>query len=133
MYNLYNRITQPKLIFNHISDRQRETRALITSVVGISASFVILCSPYVWNVFRQLFMNYNVRVMLQARDSGAGEFFNYEYHIAIFILSLNNSVNFFVYILSGTTWRKLFIKSIKAKLQWLCNAVLMKHGESGSL
>ena len=103
------------ILFN-VAGRSRESRSLITSVVGISAAFIMFCSPYVWNVFRQLFMNYNVDVMLRARDSGAGEFFNFEYHIVIFILSMNNCTNFFIYLLSGPTWRKEFMQSIKANL-----------------
>ena len=81
---------------------------LLVLVFGISVSFICLSAPFVWNVLRQLSMNYSSRIILQAKDSGAGVIFNYEYHIVVFILSINNCVNFYIYVLCGKSWRKKF-------------------------
>ena len=85
---------------------------MIVLVVCISASFICLCAPFVWNVLRQLSMKYDDGVLLQARSSGAGEFFNYEYHIVVFVLSINNCINLYIYLLSGSTWRREFRKLV---------------------
>ena len=97
-----------------ISEQSKKDRRLILTVLGISVSFVCLCAPLLWNVLRQLLMNYNSGMVLQARGSGEGNLFNYEYHIVVFVLCINNCLNFYIYMLSGATWRKKFIELIIA-------------------
>ena len=82
---------------------------MVVTVFAISASCICFSVPFVWNVVRQLVVKYNSKMILEARGSGAGSFFNYEYHIAVFLLSINNCINLYIYLLSGATWRKKFI------------------------
>ena len=108
---------------SYFVEQSKKDRQLIISVVGVSVSFICLCSPFVWNVLRQLSMKYNSKVVNDARRSGSGEVFNYEYHIVVFILSINNCINFYIYLLSSSTWRKIFKDSITAKWRkWACCA-----------
>ena len=99
-----------------ISEQDKKNRRLIVSVIRISVIFICFCSPFVWNVFRQLFMTYNSKVVDEARELGLGAFFNFEYHIVVFVLSANNCVNFFVYLISGATWRKIFVSYLQKLL-----------------
>ena len=96
-----------------ILEQGKKNRRMIISVIRISVIFICLCSPFVWNVFRQLFMTYNSKAVNEARHSGLGAFFNYEYHIVVFVLSANNCVNFFIYLINGATWRKIFLSFLQ--------------------
>ena len=102
-----------KLYFFHLEQRIKQ-RHLLISVVSISVSFLCLSSPFVWNTFRQLTMNYNPKLVTEARNSAMGALFNYEHHIVLFILSINNCINFYIYLLSGSTWRTIFLDYLRS-------------------
>ena len=88
----------------------------MASVISISVFFMVCGVPMLWNSLRQLQMNYNLGDLQSTHSGGAGVVFNYEFYIVNFVLSLNNCVNFFVYLLSGSTWRQLFFAYIKDRL-----------------
>ena len=88
----------------------------MASVISISFFFMVCGVPMLWNSLRQLLMSYNLGDLQSTQYGGAGVVFNYEFYIVNFVLSLNNCVNFFVYLLSGSSWRKLFFGHIKNRL-----------------
>ena len=85
---------------------------MIASTIGISIFFMVCGAPVLWNTLRQLFMRYSYTLLQNAKESGVGAVFNYEYYIVNFVLTINNSVNFFLYLMSGSTWRDGFIKYV---------------------
>ena len=89
---------------------------MMASVTGISVFFMICGVPMVWNSLRQLLMSYTFAVLQNTQSSGTGVVFNYEYYIVNFMLTLNNCVNFYMYLFSGSTWRKGFFEYCKMKL-----------------
>ena len=99
-----------------LSEQRKKNRRMVISVVAISVSFICFSAPLVWNVLRQLFYLNNVNAIIQARESGAGALFNYEHHLVIFVLSINNCINFYVYLISGSTWRKIFYSDMKCAI-----------------
>ena len=103
------------MCFN-ILGAKRKNRQVMASVVGISLLFMVCGVPILWNKFRQLLMKYSYHVVQMTQKSGTGTIFNYEYYIVNFVLTFNNCVNFYVYMLCGSTWRKGFVKYIKGKL-----------------
>ena len=92
---------------------KKNNRQLLGSVIGISLIFMVCGTPMLWNKMRQLAMNYSYQLLLDAQQSGAGEIYNYEYYIVNFAISFNNCINFIVYLMTGSTWRKKFFKFIK--------------------
>ena len=85
---------------------------MMASVIGISIFFMLCGAPMLWNTLRQLLMKYSFTLLQDAQESGIGAVFNYEYYIVNFVVTINNSVNFYMYLLSGSTWRKGFVKYI---------------------
>ena len=66
-------------------------------------------------------MKYDAEMVTEARDSGAGALFNYERHIALFVLSVNNCINFYIYLMSGSTWRAIFVSYLREMCCWCKN------------
>ena len=95
---------------------KRYSRQLFGSVIGISLVFMVCGTPMLWNKMRQLAMSYSYQLLLDAQESGAGEIYNYEYYIVNFVLSFNNCINFIVYLMTGSTWRKQFLQFIRDTL-----------------
>ena len=84
----------------------------MASVIGISLFFMVCVIPMLWNTLRQLLMKYSFTLLRNAQESGSGAVFNYEHYIVNFVITINNSVNFYLYLLSGSTWRKGFVKYV---------------------
>ena len=80
----------------------------MASVIGVSVLFMVCGTPMLWNQLRQLTMKYSYSVMQDTQESGSGAVFNYEWYIVNFVLTFNNCINFYVYLLSGSTWRRDF-------------------------
>ena len=68
--------------------------------------FLCCCTPMLWNSMRQLLMKYDVNA---SKSAGARVVYNFEYYIVNFVLAFNNCINFYVYMMSGSSWRRAFI------------------------
>ena len=89
---------------------------MMASVIGISILFMVCRAPMLWNTQRQLLMTYSFTLLQNAQESSIRAVFNYEYYIVNFVVTINNSVNFNMYILSGSTWRKGFAKYVVSSI-----------------
>ena len=65
-------------------------------------------------------MQYDVNALLSAQKTGAGVLYNYEYHIVNYVLAFNNCINFYLYFISGSSWRRAFIVYVKEKMCGVC-------------
>ena len=90
---------------------------MMASTLGISIFFTVCGAPMLWNTLRQLLMRYSFKLLQEAQESGIGAVFNYEYYIVNYVITINNSVNFYMYLLSGSTWRKGFIKYVLSSIR----------------
>ena len=93
--------------------QKSSSRQQVVTLLTVSTLFLVLSTPHVWNSLRQLYSKYRFSDLREGLERGTGAFFNMESYWASFILYINNSINFYVYILVGNTLREEFMKRVR--------------------
>ena len=97
---------------NSSSSMSAASRQQVVTLLFVSSAFLTLSAHHVWNSLRQLYSVYNFKNIHQGLVHGTGPFFNMESFVASFVLYINNTINFYIYILSGKTLREEFFRKL---------------------